>query len=202
MEPAPGAPPLWDSIRDGSRYFAGEGKLHETVRRLVARLEEEAIPYAIVGGLALLAHGYRRLTEDIDVLLTEPGLERMRERMIGRGLRPAFEGAGSTFRDAETGIRIEVVKTGDYPGDGKPKPVRFPDPERARERREGIWIIPLPALVELKLASGLSAPHRLKDLADVQELIAARDLPRDLADDLDASVRTKYLELWDAVGNR
>jgi hypothetical protein len=51
-------------------------------------------------------------------------------------------------------------------------------------------------LLELKLASGLSAPHRLRDLADVQDLIVALSLPLDLADQLDASVRDEYRRLW------
>ncbi|PYQ17831.1 MAG: hypothetical protein DMF79_16520, partial [Acidobacteria bacterium] len=58
---------------------------------------------------------------------------------------------------------------------------------------------PLPRLIELKLASGMTAPHRLKDLADVQELIRAASLSRELANTLDPYVRDKYLELWQAV---
>ena len=53
--------------------------------------------------------------------------------------------------------------------------------------------------MELKLASGISHPGRLKDLADVQELIQARGLPLDLRDELDPSVREKYTELWRAT---
>ena len=34
----------------------------------------------------------------------------------------------------------------------------------------------LPKLIELKLASGMTAPGRLKDLADVQELIWTLEL--------------------------
>jgi hypothetical protein len=45
----------------------------------------------------------------------------------------------------------------------------------------------------------ITAPHRLRDLADVQELIKLRKPGRDLADRLDASVRTNYVELWDSV---
>jgi hypothetical protein len=57
----------------------------------------------------------------------------------------------------------------------------------------------LDKLIELKLASGMSAPHRLKDLADVLELIRVLSLPRDRALSLDASVRAKYDELWPAA---
>ena len=51
----------------------------------------------------------------------------------------------------------------------------------------------------MKLASGTSAPHRLKDLADVIELVRVLSLPRSLGDSLDSSVRAKYDELWDAA---
>ena len=53
--------------------------------------------------------------------------------------------------------------------------------------------------LDFKLASGMTAPHRLKDLADVQELIRIQQLPRAFADRLHAFVRDKYLELWQAV---
>jgi hypothetical protein len=61
---------------------------------------------------------------------------------------------------------------------------------------DGVRVIALDRLIELKLASGLSAPHRLRDLADVQDLIVRLDLPLSLAETLDASVRAKYAELW------
>jgi hypothetical protein len=57
----------------------------------------------------------------------------------------------------------------------------------------------LPRLIELKLASGMTAPHRLKDLADVVELVRAVHLPEELAGELDPYVREKYLELWRAA---
>ena len=91
------------------------------------------------------------------------------------------------------------MTTGEFPGDGKPKPVVFPDPTQARIEREGLWVLTLEKLIELKLASGLSAPHRLKDLADVQELITLLELPLKLADRLDESVRGEYRRLWQAA---
>jgi hypothetical protein len=94
------------------------------------------------------------------------------------------------------GVDIDVVLSGEYPGDGKPKPVAFPDPAEVAVRGRGISLLPLPRLVELKLASGMSAPHRLRDLADVLELVRALSLPRELGASLDASVRAKYEELW------
>ena len=43
--------------------------------------------------------------------------------------------------------------------------------------------------------------HRLRDLADVQDLIAALRLPLELAEQLDPSVREKYREFWYAIQN-
>ena len=176
-----------------------EGDVYETLRKLVARLEREGLDYAVIGAMALVAHGYRRFTEDVDILLTPEGLQLFREKVEGLGYLPAFEGAKKTFRDTHTRVKVEVMATGEYPGDGKPKPVVFPDPAEAREKKEDLWVIGLEKLIELKLASGLTAPHRLKDLADVQELILHLHLPLELAERLDESVRAEYKKLWDSA---
>jgi hypothetical protein len=64
---------------------------------------------------------------------------------------------------------------------------------------DGIRWLNLPALVELKLASGMTNPGRLKDLADVQELIRLLPLPADFAEKLQPFVKEKYRELWQSV---
>jgi hypothetical protein len=148
--------------------------------------------------MALNEWGYRRVTVDVDVLLTPEGLEELKSNVLGRGYVEKFPGSRG-LRDTVAGVNIDVVLTGEYPGDGKPKPVAFPDPARAAVRGRKVALLPLPTLIELKLASGMSAPHRLKDLADVLELVRALSLPRDLGASLDASVRARYEELWDAA---
>lgn len=190
------AQPLWQDFYDGSLFFMQQGNIYETLKKLARQLEQEGLEYALVGGMALVAHGYRRFTEDVDILMTPETLEKFKERFLGRGYVPAFQGARKAFRDTETGVRIEILTAGEYPGDGKPKPVAFPDPALARFTREGIWLITLEKLVELKLASGLSAPHRLKDLSDVQDLIIRLNLPASFENELDPSVREEYKRLW------
>lgn len=185
-------------LREASEFFMGQGDVYRTLQRLADRLDRERIPYALIGGLAMAQHGFVRMTQDIDILLTKEGLKAFQARCVGRGYVRAFPGAEKTFRDAETGVRIEVITTGEYPGDGLPKPVSFPAPDLVGEVRDGIRVINLERLIELKLASGLTAPHRLRDLADVQDLIEMLQLPFDLAEELDASVREKYIELWSA----
>lgn len=184
---------------EGLRFFAGKGMVNSTLKQIVQKLEERGIDYAVIGAVALNQHGYRRFTEDIDLLLTKAGLERFHDELVGLGFRPAFEGSKRQFRATSGNVRVEIVTSGEYPGDGLPKPVKFPEPAEAFVEIDGIKTIPLDKLIELKLASGLSAPHRLKDLADVQELIKAKHLGAEVADKLDASVRDKYLELHQAV---
>lgn len=187
---------VWDVYHEGSRFFTEKGDVHKTLRRLVFRLKEEGLDYAIIGGMALAAHGYRRFTEDVGVLMTPEALRRFREKFVGLGYLPASATASKAFRDAQTRVKIEVLISGEYPGDGRPKPVVFPDPAEARVELDGLWVLKLEKLIELKLASGLSAPHRMRDLADVQELIGALNLPIGLAEQLDESVRAEYRRLW------
>ena len=190
------------TLREASEFFAHRGDVYRTLQRLAERLDQEQIAYALVGGLALAHHGFVRMTQDVDILLTAEGLEAFRARCVGRGYALAFPGAQKTFRDTETGVRIEVITTGEYPGDGLPKPVAFPAPGEVAEERGGIRVVTLETLIELKLASGLTARHRLRDLADVQDLIEALRLPLSLAGKLDPSVREKYVELWNVSGRK
>lgn len=188
-----------DLFEEGRRYFMGEGTLNKALARLSNDLETHGIDYAVIGAAALLAHGYPRFTEDIDLVMTTEGLEKFHRELVGLGYAPAFPGARKRLRSTVDGISIEVMTTGEYPGDGRPKPVSMPAPADASTEIEGVRFVTLEKLIELKLASGISAPHRLKDLADVQELIKIRRLDADFATKLDPYVRPKYLELEAAV---
>jgi hypothetical protein len=184
---------------EGRRLFMGQGQLNQTLARLVSDLNQHGIDYMIIGAVALIAHGYPRFTEDIDLVMTPEDLETFHRELIGLGYVPQFPGARKKIRSTVDNVRIEIITSGEFPGDGKPKPVSFPRPDEASIEIDGIWIVTLEKLIELKLASGMTAPHRLRDLADVQELIKVRRLGAELADKLDPYVRAKYLELWDAV---
>lgn len=183
---------------EGSMHFEKESAVHQTLERIARRLEELGIPYAIAGGMAMFFHGFRRFTEDVDILVTREGLQSIHQQLEGLGYVPPFPGS-KNLRDADTGVRIEFLITGDYPGDGKPKPVAFPDPATAHAEIDGKRFLALPRLVELKLASGMTNPRRGQDLVDVQRLIEVLGLSKELADELNPFVRDKYLELWNIV---
>ncbi|HEY7726630.1 MAG TPA: hypothetical protein VH880_14955 [Anaeromyxobacteraceae bacterium] len=186
------------ALRRLGSYFVNESPLHAAAHEIARRLDELGVAYAIAGALSLAAHGLVRATEDVDVLLSREGLERFKAAWIGRGyvdLRPG----GKAIRDTQHGVKIDFLIQGEFPGDGAPKPVSFPDPREAATTAGRLRVLSLPRLVELKLASGMTAPHRLQDLADVQRLVAVRKLPREFAESLDPYVRPKFDELWSTV---
>lgn len=184
--------------REATKFFMGKSDVHLTLERLVDRLTKLEIPYAIVGALSLNAYGYQRTTTDVDILLRREGLDAFKRAFLGRGYLERLPG-GNGLRDMVQNVEIDVLLAGDYPGDGKEKPVAFPDPAERAVRGERFALLSLPDLLELKLASGMTAPHRLRDLADVIELIRVNGLGEDLAESLDPYVREKYLELWQAA---
>lgn len=186
------------ALENAESFFMKTGKVHQAALAIARQLDAANIPYAIAGAMALGAHGYERVTSDVDVLLTREGLTRLKQACLGRGYVEKFPGSKGV-RDTENGVTIDVLIAGEFPGDGLPKPVAFPDPARVAVDGERFRILALPSLIELKLASGMTAPHRLKDLADVLELVRAAKLPADLAEDLAPYVRDKYLELWRAA---
>ena len=175
----------------------GTDEVHGAMRRLCQTLEADGIPYAIAGAMALNLWGYRRVTTDVDVLLDAAGLAAFKAKHLGRDYLERFPGSKGV-RDTESGVKIDVLITGDFPGDGLPKEVSFPSPTVA-VRGDGVMVLPIRYLVELKLASGLTNPDRLKDLADVQELIRHAALPLELVDELAPMVREKYTEIWNST---
>ena len=117
-----------DLYAEGQRYFMGQGSLNNAVARLTSDLKEHGIDYMVIEAVAMLAHGYPRFTEDIDLVLTPEGLESFHRELIGLGYIPAFPGARKRLRSTRDGVFIEVMTTGEFPGDGKPKPVSMPEP--------------------------------------------------------------------------
>lgn len=186
------------AMSEGDRFFDEKSETHQTLRRIGRRLNELGIPYAIVGGMALSKHGFRRFTEDVHILVKKDDLKTIHEKLRGLGYTPPFE-ESKNLRDTQSGVRIEFLVTGTYPGDGKEKPIAFPAPEDVSEIDDEISYVNLKTLIELKLASGISGTDRLKDLGDVQELIKTLHLPRDLSSSLNPYVRSKYDELWQST---
>ncbi len=169
--------------------------INTALRRLVADLESHGIDYNLIGAAALNRHGYQRFTTDIDLLMSPEGLQKFQDELVGLGYRPAFTGATKKFRSTNENVPVEIIVAGEYPGDGKPKPVQFHDPKENFVLIDGVKTVNLETLINLKLASGMTAHGRLKDLADVEELIKIKDLSESFAEQLNPFVREKFIEL-------
>src|SRR5678816_2393653 len=90
------------AISNATRFFMKDDPVHRALQEVTGRLNKLGIAYAVAGGMSLVVHGYV----------------------------PPFKGS-KHLRDTTTGVRIEFLVSGQFPGDGKPKPVAFPDPALA-----------------------------------------------------------------------
>jgi hypothetical protein len=169
-------------------FFEKSAPVYQTMRRLAQDLGQAGIPYAVMGAMAVNAHGARRTTDDLDVLLTAEGLQQFRERFVGSQFDQAPK-RSRRFIDRSNGVQVDVLVTGHFPGRGEPAPFAFPDPAQASEEIDAIRVITLVQLIQLKLAA-----RRYYDFGDVVRLIAAHNLDESFADRLHPAVRRDYIE--------
>lgn len=155
--------------------------LWDTATRVHTLLAAEAIPHAVVGGMAVCLHGYRRNTVDLDLLVRPENTA---------AVRLALE------IQERPNITVKWLMTGDKEGPGQP--AVFPDPADPRVVTviEDLPVLNLAALIQSKLACGLGNLRRThKDFADVVELIAIHKLSASFARKLHESVRPEFKEL-------
>jgi hypothetical protein len=186
--------PEW-GMNEGGKFFEERSHVQDALRKITKRLSELGIDHAVVGGMALFRHGYRRFTEDVNLLVTREGLKEIHRQLDGMGYVPPFQGS-KNLRETEHGVKIEFLITGEFPGHGKPKPVAFPTPESVAVEIDGIRYISLPALIELKIASGMTNSQRAKDIGGVVELIKNLGLPLNLSETMHPFVQARYKQLW------
>jgi len=188
--------PMREVLHRGREFFMGQSDVQEAAERICRTLGEMGIPYALCGGLAVGRYGPQRMTEDVDVLLTDEGLRQFKQRWLGVGWVERFQGAKG-MKDVHSNVNVDVLLTGEIPGDGKTAPFGFPSPETAAETdQDGVRVMKLRDLIELKIASGMTAPHRPRDLDDVMRLIEANNLGKEYSSRLHPYVREKFEELW------
>jgi hypothetical protein len=102
-------------LANAEDFFMKTGKVHRATLELARRLDAAQIPYAIADAMALGAHGYERMTTDVDILLTRDGLARFKRAHLGRGYVEKFAGSNG-MRDTENDVPIDVLIAGISPG--------------------------------------------------------------------------------------
>jgi hypothetical protein len=158
-----------------------------------ATLDAAGIPHAIAGGVAVCLHGYRRNTVDLDLLVRRDDQGRIRSVLEASGYSWSAEQA--EFR-APSGVQVQFLLSGERAGKGAEVLLPEPDAPGAIVEIEGLDVLALAKLIEVKLACGLGSPRRThRDLADVVELIAIHQLGRDFARHLHKSLRPAFRKL-------
>ncbi len=175
------------------RENTGTTGLEQSARAAAEVLAHFDIPHLIVGGLAVQEHGYPRLTLDVDIVVPDvlEAVEFLTADLSGPFAR--LSGVDERVVDRRNGVRIDLLPAGKVLRRGCKVP--FPEPRTVADRPQ---IVSITDLISLKLDSWANSPtSRLKDKADVVELIKNRNLPRDLA--VAPAIQQLYLDTWEAL---
>jgi hypothetical protein len=144
------------------------------------KLREAGIPHALAGGLAVGAHGYPRTTDDVDFLVGDEAFVK-------------HEGGFVTLKlplIAIGNVAIDFVSIDESKGEDRQLRPAVEEPPRS----EGVPIVPLPALVYMKLKAG-----RQKDTADLVELLKRGRVDLEEMDRYLAEYAPDQLRRWQRV---
>ncbi len=175
------------------RETTGTSGLEQTARAAIETLAHSDIPHLIAGGLAVQEYGYHRVTLDVDLVVPDvlEAVEFLTADVTGPFVR--VPNCADRVKDQRNGVFVDLLPAGRVLRRGCRVP--FPDPGRVSEQPR---FVSLEQLVSLKLDSwSNNQTRRLKDKADVVELIKSTKLPREL--DVSPAVRALYVETWDAL---
>lgn len=138
--------------------------------RALAALREHADAVGahllLIGGVAVIRHGYQRTTKDRDVLVSYRTVQKLADRLMDDPAWERLEIRQYAFVHRPTGMPVDFLVSGDRMQLGRP--YLFPDPADLEtvEGVEGVRCIGLHELLCLKLLAG-----RMRDLADIMELV-------------------------------
>jgi hypothetical protein len=175
------------------RENTGTTGIIQTAQSAASVLADYDTPHLVVGGIAVQEHGYPRVTIDVDIVVPDvlDALELITAPLAGPFAR--IRGFQDRVIDRRNGVKVDLLPAGQVLQPGCQVP--FPQPTKAAEQ---LQIVSLEELISLKLDSWANSPlRRIKDKADVVELIVRRRLPRDLQ--VQRPVLSLYLEIWDGL---
>ena len=194
MPPVISAATITDST-ERAFTMLGTGPLWDAAQRSHEALRRNGLAHAIVGGVAVALHGYRRTTADVDVLIRREDQSAVRQSLEEVGF--VWDETACEFRDAER-VPVQCLIALEPASSDSSLGVLLPDPSVPSVviEVEGLSVITLSKLIELKLACGLGDVRRsYRDWADVVELIVARNLDHRFASLLHKAVRKEYRSL-------
>ncbi len=171
----------------------GNESLWDVATRCHQLLSEAGIAYSVCGGVAVCLHGYQRNTTDLDLIIRAEDSEVVREVLTKGGY--SWDPDQREFRTPE-GIAIQFVIAGQKAGKGTEVSISEPIGDVNVEQIEGLSVVRLSRLIEMKIACGMNNLRRThKDFADVVELISRRSLDGSFARHLHKSLRATFRQL-------
>ncbi|MCA9011791.1 MAG: hypothetical protein KDB01_18685 [Planctomycetaceae bacterium] len=171
----------------------GNESLWDVAAQCNKLLSSSGIAYAVCGGVAVCLHGYQRNTIDLDLVIRSEDRDTVRQLFTSAGFRWDTEQA--EFRTSD-GIAVQFLIAGQKAGKGSEVTIAEPVGDLNIEQIEGLSVVRLSRLIEMKIACGMSNLRRThKDFADVVELISVRSLDGSFARFLHPSLRPAYREL-------
>lgn len=138
-----------------------------TIAALRTQADSVGVAFLLVGGVAVIMHGYRRTTEDRDIFISYKHANTLADRLMDDSDWERLEIRQYAFLHRPTGVTVDFLVSRDLIQMGRP--YYFPDFEAAEVaphlRVEGVPVIGLHDLLFFKLMAG-----RMQDLADIMEL--------------------------------
>ncbi len=155
------------------------GTLLDIAREVSHLMRASDIPGIVVGGVAVVLHGYVRTTNDIDIFL-QPPLEPLADLLTANDF--TFDQGKKEF--VKNGVPVHLVLP-DQVGTLRNEAVEI----------EGITTVTLVDLINMKLRSGSKNLLRAQDLADVIGLIRHHQLTSSFARHLDKELRPAFRKI-------
>lgn len=143
----------------------GNENLWQVASNCQQALTEANIPYSVCGGVAVLLHGYQRNTVGLNLIIRNEDSANVRSVLQQAGME--WSDTHAEFRSPR-GVAVQFLIAGERAG--RDSPVRLPDPHQPEttELRDGLPVVRLSRLIEMKIPCGLGNIRRThKDFADV-----------------------------------
>ena len=174
------------------------GRVVKAVDHVLAALSCAGL---LAGGWAVWRHGYvGRVTQDLDIVLPAGRIDEFMRVAAVSGFEagPAREGIWPKLRHKDTDTTVDILPEGGRPGTAsRPAPTTIPPPSAMGATPGSLRYLPLPFLVELKLAAG-----RARDESDVIELLRANEDQVDAIRSRLAAVHPDYVAALDKLLQR
>ncbi len=171
------------------------GRVVQAIDRVLLATNCEAV---VGGGWAVWRHGFiNRVTQDIDIILPSDRIaDFLRVASVsGFQVMVSLPGRWPKLLHKDTDVQVDILPEGERPGTPPDyAPTTIPSPGQLGAIAGSLRYLEINALVELKLAAA-----RLKDKADVVEILRANATEITSIRTHLAGVHSQYVDLFDSL---